>query len=942
MAVDWWFQVTDAEGNWAEYLLARDIGAEKIKRRTTNKGVDTLAWSICGVPGFFYSNDLPFHAGRQVRLIRTPAGTEPAGGQCCFQGPLRKVRWAERGSACRIDIQADGMHACLLEKVFVQEWARFRFQDPMPDPFVLPDPPPREWQSRLVLGMDSDGDRQSVAAIIDEAVVQAGGFVTATGSGKFQAQIDADLEDYYIPWDEAKDLSCWEVIARVLRWVPSAIVAWDYNFMPPLLAISLYDNMGEPSVVPASRMDELAGCARPDLRPDAVAVIWECPTTVVDWNSFNESGQPECVKAFTNEIQTAGDIPQAISDPLASQAYLETHPRILSLTLQKPGGKCTRQRQEVDCREIPDGLLPDGSSTPLSNEVKLWWVTHIPALETVVAADLELYDCEVSLPETLDDDLVCELVGGTIHKWICFEDDSEDPPEWKAARWEIVRLSCSADYKRRALDGSVVSEVVGARLSVDFVLCNLPDGLNCYEKTGLPCKDPVEEPVPEDLAEQIWDQVSVLQHEGVAGWCAEEIDSDDSGNWCRSLLDVTGAHPDWATMAAAVRVHEMDVDRGRTRLQFGPDEFQDWISRLDGGRLREPPCDVTVRTHGKAHAHDTIDNGQGPLSVATVVGVAEPCPMWRVTLDSALGYSVASGLGWIEASQATVAFAGASFTASLSASGTYYLYWDRCQAAAGATVALTTVADAPPQEPRHRIVASVDYDSGTNALGGLTQIWCDEIAQADPVEVWPWKPYCVEATTGTLTKTPNAIRIWPGQIENANMALKGGSTYANTPVISAANDILGVGGPVTTTGPAFALPATAGNYAVVAHAHISPDSTPAYAHDAAIDPCVCAKLVTVEMLLLPLTDARAAGTGDVAWACPRDAGPGGSPPAVSAADGHAYARLGWFVFDPSSPCDLDIQEPFTTHFKLFCCPGGSVEFVANGGDARTLAHLPLF
>jgi hypothetical protein len=251
-------------------------------------------------------------------------------------------------------------------------------------------------KSHLILGQDADGDAITIGEQLGDVINYVN---AAVGETVIALAEDTDLP-IYIPFDECKDLSCAEVIRRLLRWVPDAITFFDYTQTVPVLHVlrrsqlaSLTLNIGD--------LNEFHFVPRYDLQIQAVVLKFE---------KTHKSGGKSWK---TVEVQRYPD--DATGMELGS----------LVMTIELEGTQSTHIKQDVETALIQ-----------ITSEI--WWQNHLPGLGSVSNFTVQNPAREGTLPN--------ELVSGSVAPWmncsveedivtaqISYETENEIVHDWEVA-----------------------------------------------------------------------------------------------------------------------------------------------------------------------------------------------------------------------------------------------------------------------------------------------------------------------------------------------------------------------------------------------------------------------------------------------------------------------------------------------------------------------------
>jgi hypothetical protein len=410
-------------------------------------------------------------------------------------------------------------------------------------------------KSRLVLSQNSDGTKLATGAAIEEVLAYA----TARG---VPITVGAVTPNAIAPYAEALDRSCAEVIRNFLRWTPDAMAAFDYSTTPfPTLSIRLRADAATVTL-PAygAPMSGLQLTPRYDLQVPSVVFKFE------QTNDLNND-------TFTSLIvQPAPST--ATGDELGAMV----------MTLDLSGARSTYQKQLVRTAFIP----PTDSSPGVVD----WWKGKFAWLNDFADSDLQVMSGTQSItienPENYPgvslSNVPNELLEGSVASWMGL---SAAP----------LMVSATLQYTGAATDES--GQVWGSMNQ--RVLYTRVVGTNAETQTySRLTSETLAEPVPEGLAQALYNAMSVLQYDGVLELTEQEC---SGAGMPGALLNLTGGRVEWATMQAQIQRTEEQIDLGQTRITVGPakhlgaPELTTW---LRANRSRKISFRVSERTSGSA------------------------------------------------------------------------------------------------------------------------------------------------------------------------------------------------------------------------------------------------------------------------------------------------------------------------------------------------------
>lgn len=468
----------------------------------------------------------PAFAFKEAVTITGPSGT-------AFVGRVRSipVQGTPQGEFQHYEVA--GPWEWLEKIVYQQNWRMYNVVGGVLD--AVP-------KSRVILCQDADGtpitNGTQIEAAIDYAISR-GAPIAEPAVG----DIDPAL---YLPWDEQVDLSCADVIIRMLRWCPDVACWFDYTGETPRFKANRIANATELSLAIAGGTDGVQSVRitpRYDLQVPGVVVKIE-RTDEIDNQALE-----------TVEVQEAGDTDD---------------PECLITTMELAGMRESVMRQEIVTEDWPD---------PLTD--KAWWKAHCKALEDVPDADITIADVTrtgtMALPRILAEG------GGTIQEWM---DGIETEEETVTAANVTIKVRDGYDAQ--------VREEKRIPLSVTVTATNAET--KRYSALGS-AEQP--EPSPAGLAAALYAAWNRLQYDGDVTIAQEEC----SVAVCPGYkLNLTGGRSEWASMNALVQAVTEQIDTGTTTIQFGParhlgpDELR---QLLVGFRRRAPAYTWRARTTGK-------------------------------------------------------------------------------------------------------------------------------------------------------------------------------------------------------------------------------------------------------------------------------------------------------------------------------------------------------
>jgi hypothetical protein len=332
--------------------------------------------------------------------------------------------------------------------------------------------------SRVVLNQGDAGLSVSVREQVTEilAAAAARGIIAAPSA----ADVEAIPETLTLPYDESRDLTCAQALARELRFTPSLAVRFDYSTNPPALRV----------LAPAA---ENAGWLAEAALSGALLDVRETETGLPPLGCLLEitvTGTVEGAPFSFSSAQIAGDT----SDP----------ERTLRAVLPVSGSEFSADRRKLDlvCHEIPSDL----------NNAAWWRLWHadlkiVPAAGLAIrdasrtgGGDLSLYPRfvatggvgmaeleEAGVAHFRVERLLCTAVVTT--SVYLGEGQSAESVETADLSLEIIATDAETHtYRWTASSDSMTGETVPAGLAAALLAAHQADGLSaevlCSLKTG--------------------------------------------------------------------------------------------------------------------------------------------------------------------------------------------------------------------------------------------------------------------------------------------------------------------------------------------------------------------------------------------------------------------------------------------------------------------------
>jgi hypothetical protein len=416
-------------------------------------------------------------------------------------------------------------------------------------------------------------------------------FVNADVTPAFQiGNITPSLD---VPIDEVRDITCAEVIHKMLRWSPDAVTWFDYTTTPPTFNCVRRADM---SVVNldlsgAGIVRDLSVNARYDLQAPSVQIFYETITTVNGQESlslvkdFFPNPLPTAPAQQFAALQFTVDL-QGISTNVTS-AKIAAHP----LDPTDPDWWLARHPQYTPW----DPMNPaDADNNIASFTIDATTIERSPNPAVNSAGNA-----------IADKGYTNELTSGQLADWMPF------------GHQRLVHMVKATIVHR---NGTAPQEIP---LTFQCVSTNATSGT--YYNTTVTA---LPEPVPVGLAQYIYEAISVLQFEGRLTLQEPEV----SGSLLIGQLFnlVNSANSEWTTMAAMVQEISENLDAGATMVQFGPPRnlsAGELVDLLRVNRARVINSNFSMRSSGTpGNNSGEVDLGQQTPEKNSVSGTAPANP----------------------------------------------------------------------------------------------------------------------------------------------------------------------------------------------------------------------------------------------------------------------------------------------------------------------------
>jgi hypothetical protein len=400
-----------------------------------------------------------------------------------------------------------------------------------------------------------------------------------------------------IPYAEVTDKTCGELIKLCLRWIPDAVQWFDFSTVPPTLNI----------------------CQRPALTAKTISLFGG---TVLNPNRFNPTPRndllvPAVIAKYEQVVSIDGDSKDYITVDKFPLDAADNAVGALVATIDIQGGSSTYQHQDIVVQNLP--VSATGTAT------LPWLKAHIPWLFGTVSKP-SLYDiagitCDTFYGFDIDSqdpfamgeaptgfvvaNMNKELLSGGITKWL--EDDQQ-----------IFGCFIVLSFRLRYTGSDATTlalfqnDAANPNTRIEYVKVTGTNADTMTYKQLTSAQQP--EPVPEGLAEQLYNALSVLHWDGDIMFKAQEC-AGPLPIGC--VFNTSDGRAEWGTMNAQVLSVEEDIDKGVTTVHFGHPMalgLQERTELLRAARGRVFSYKLDQRTSGDAGtANAVIGHTRTPL-----------------------------------------------------------------------------------------------------------------------------------------------------------------------------------------------------------------------------------------------------------------------------------------------------------------------------------------
>jgi hypothetical protein len=478
-------------------------------------------------------------------------------------------------------------------------------------------------RSQVVLGQGPDGTRQTVAAQIAEIV----NYIIAQMTEEFGAakvQLGAGLPAEFVAFDQVNSLTCSEALRKMLRWIGSSSVWFDYSTTPPTLQCKSRPNL-TPVTCPIVGSGGIKIMRRDDLIPPVVHLMYRVSVhdTLGDYERILHD-----VAGVNGYVDSEGALHGAstIDALLAGKKF-----GVIAQTYDFVGPSFARQKVTFETSALPIGA---------SNAAVLdWWCARCPELNQVTNLSIA---SNATFSPSLPSNAVYMITKGSWADWL----DGVG-----------LEVTCEQQFSGEVYTPDNRLAHVWQRVSkqTKFTATSLPGG-TYYSAPQIT----QGEVIPFGLAKSIYDVEKIPQYEGNFVIHEDEITNVVGvGN----ALNLTGGKAEWESMNAQVQQVSYDYESGITTVTFGPARHLgagDLIERLRANRsIRTILYSSSSRTNAEmGSASSAPDYGSRENSTT---GPATPALLAGFESDNTVSQPDALGRWWLDASARSLGISGKDF-----------------------------------------------------------------------------------------------------------------------------------------------------------------------------------------------------------------------------------------------------------------------------------------
>jgi hypothetical protein len=356
--------------------------------------------------------------------------------------------------------------------------------------------------------------------------------------------IDPALNLPYLP---CKPMRCSDATEKCLELSPDCVVAFDYTFTPPKVHVRSIANLVAMTLAIANGIDhtQLRIVPRPDLKPNAMIVIFRI-TTTIDGNNYISQVIDKYGPHGANSLLDPDRGLRVVVDWIDLLGVSRSDVEQSIVTTPVPA-----TTSDSDLRDFWSKHDKQFEDLRVRMQDSLGSATHFPALTVT--------DADTGDPVSLVD-YPMELVDGNIAPWMGF--NVKRVKVSSVLTYAVYDGVGSSETDTNPARGKLIRRFSKKEHHVEITVTNGTTGT--YDTTG---SVTTAETVPTGMAQGIWNSLNRLQHEGE---CLKVQAAINGGISMLNTLNLSGGRAEWLTMAAQIQGIHKDYGSGETSITIGP------------------------------------------------------------------------------------------------------------------------------------------------------------------------------------------------------------------------------------------------------------------------------------------------------------------------------------------------------------------------------------
>lgn len=317
------------------------------------------------------------------------------------------------------------------------------------------------------------------------------------------------------PLDQRENISCWEAIVCMLRWMPDHVLWCDYSSGTTVVKLSPASAMETETLAAANgTISEIRAKPRHDLRVSGVNIYYR-KTFAVDGKTREQ-----------RFIRSAGNSSAADA---------------LNLYIDLEGSVKTTVSQAITTAALP------AFSTPNSAACRAWLLSKVPWVGDLSQYEIKSWSrIRANGAGAASTNLSNELMEGTIQSWM-------------SVNHQLQVVTAKIDYQVADSGGNVI-ESATTEIPVEVVATSATT--HTYRKT---LSYDSGESIPSGLETMIYNSWSMLH------WDGSFVSDISTVGWVRpgKRINISGTASALASMAAVVQSTAVDLATGELSMTFG-------------------------------------------------------------------------------------------------------------------------------------------------------------------------------------------------------------------------------------------------------------------------------------------------------------------------------------------------------------------------------------